>query len=492
LDQTAGWYGCLSPVLLLIELLGAASAFGQTSVSIVSTIELQGSAESRVARVLEALADGRKTDGWSYQFARCDELGGQLGAGPVAILTTPDCLESVRGIELSTISANVGFRLYMWTRGTELKSGVKIGILASENRYRSPIKNALSMLWDVHVDVIAQSAGNAHLLQGLKDHDFDIIGVIDDGSGTGPRTFSDVKKDSDGVKPLALKDPVGSSKESVAEGAMIPLGIPSRLVDPPLRNAEVRPDETVLAFAVARAEAAPDPDDRLNSALAWIPGSTPVYAAELEPEAEHDPNPLPAVSPILVTRGQVPREIFETVRRALLAAPVDALMDPCLPRQTDLYRSLLRGAIDSTSPDRLALSALLEHAMLLDDTRQKNHLETLLSDSQRQDLVERFVKEDDGASCKPPRRLFFRGRKVAYYRYGVKRLRDALTASTIDTAGPAFTEAEACLRKAFKERHGDEPSCRESVMGMGMFTTYYAPYLPLAVIGTEGRDGPRR
>lgn len=493
--------------LPVVVLLSATGASGQTRLSVVSTIEPRESAASRVARVLKDLVTKQKDEGWSYDDRPCSELTGVLAAaGPAAILTTPDCLEDSVSIRSAAVSANVGEPAYFFTLVSEslgvrtigniFQADATIGVLQTvSDHYR--IQQAVRDLWRTDVQIEAVS-DYPQLVDGLRSHRFAGVCVIEDGTGTSiDRLYQAANNPDDVVSilPVSLPRPVGLSATGI--NALL---VQPQFVDSPWRDRSqaATGGDTAIVFSTADAPAGPQPDDKPSSFVARI--MTKLLG---EPARAAERPPLPVVSPILVTKGEVAPEVVDAVRHAMLAAPLDALINPCRDRDNHerLYRSFLRGAIGSATRDPLLTAVMWEHAALLQSrspseasfARQRRHLEESLGESQRVQLVEAFLAAHKGGECHVPRRGIFRNGKLAYYQYSIERLREVLAASpstpasATNPASALLNEAAACLREAFGQ--SALPTCGEPLSGM--WTAYYAPYLPMAVIETERRHARR-
>lgn len=486
-----------SLALLVAALMGGLA--GAQTPALVSTIQPPESAASRVDRALRKLAADEQ---WRFEPLPCSVLAGALaGPGPMAALTTADCLDGVTGADGVSVSANVGAPAYFFALGSApadvFKSGNTIGILNSVDQFRFRLRDAIRSLLSFEMSVDSGSSGYAELVAGLRGGRFQAVCVIDDGTGTALEYLNAAASDARSPIPIRLVSPSSITASSVMKvrladrDAVRAIGVSPRFVATPWQPARADSVAAVLAFPVepVRADKSPDTSSSLVARL-WNWG-----VVEAAGRTTRDLRPLPAVAPILVTKGAVPLEVGETVKRALLAAPVDALINPCRPDHQEMYRSFLRAALGDASAEPFRVAAIWEHAALLESrkdgdqayARQKTHMESkALSESERSRLVRAFDDRHEAGACHPPRRSVFRNNKLAYYQHGIRRLRDSLAEPIVDPRSQAFQEASACLRLALDERDGRAPTCGEKLNGM--WTTYYAPYIALAVIETEDLD----
>lgn len=497
-----------SAALLLGGLFVSGTVSAQT---LVNTLELaRPSAATRIEEALDALAKAR---GWTYDNVDCEQLRRNWEtAENIAILTTTDCL-GFPVTDGSAVSANIAFPVYFFAReaGKVLSASDRYGLLSAfDANYRFPLEYALRTILNADQEkelfVNTSNADYTDLLGDLKGGQVSVICVIDDGTGVQPAAL----RQAAAKYPLKLHEvnpplTAASSPKSSRDAGIQPLALPVGYVDG-LRSTvtqQATGAQTVLAFTVPKAEAGEAPDDAPSSIFgrlgAWFRSSTTAIAAEGK---QRTSRALPAAAPILLRKGKVDAALVETVRRALLAAPLDAWINPCHADKLQIYRSFLRAAIPPTKGPELDVvaAALWEQATLLEtrgggvsSTGDAEYFkQSLLSGSDPRALVRLFTDKRDQATCPVPRKTAFGSAtdRQKFYKHARRRLRDALAAKVANSkeAQEAREEAGACLREAFR-RDGETPECGEPLHGM--WTNVYAPYLLMAILETEKRDVPR-
>jgi hypothetical protein len=219
-----------------------------------------------------------------------------------------------------------------------------------------------------------------------------------------------------------------------------------------------------------------------------------VAAPSAQPKARPSFFPARVSVPVLVSTDPLPPDLREAFARAQLAAPLDALVNPCRNDHETAYRAFLRAAVTPASGPERSL-ALWEHGQLLKErsrgagpfTESAKSLEDALGATRGTWLIGQMAASS-GGQCRAPARSLFRNNKLAYYEHAVELLREALYGQAVTAQSDTVKEAAACLRAAFRERDGARPSCGESLNGM--WTTYYAPFLPAALIQSETKRVP--
>jgi hypothetical protein len=200
-------------------------------------------------------------------------------------------------------------------------------------------------------------------------------------------------------------------------------------------------------------------------------------------------------APILVSRGIAPDEaaVPVAIHDLLLAAPLFGGLDPCKPDHTQMYRSLLRGAMaEARRPYHLEdKAAFWEHRELLYGHLFKGkevpQATPLFSDRRDRGLmIDKFLTTDskkDADVCRGGNRFKFVApdeSEGGYYKAAIETLRKALEADPMDS-GKA-SQAAACLREALRKAKESQNGPRCDVKGQGLFLVEYAPFLPLAIL----------
>ncbi len=458
----------------------------------ISTIGPPLSSATRVSTSFETAA---RRAGWSFESQTgCTGLRNLLRPGAkIALLTTADCVPELAGAPFDHVTANIGSPALCFTAtrrpGEVFVANARILILKGDrSRYKLPLELALKELGIQNPIVDASSSDYEDLTIRFKKPEFNAACVFEDGSGTAGARL--LRADGVPVVPPQLGPP-----GRVVGGAVV---VRQQFVAG-LWSAGLPGIDSLLTFPLGATIAAPRPS---VSDLAI----TVRVAAAAEPL--HSQRPLPGVTPVLYTMGDVPTEILIATRTAILGAAVDGSINPCMSLQQDVYRSFLLGAMSDTLKIPVQI-ALWEHGTLLDsrnDADQRYHAEKENADyalatrlakgaSLREALDQATSALEniaDETQCRAPKRYwFFQPGRVAYYQYGVRRLRDALAATPVNPGSEAFKDASNCLKAAFvhRDRLGREPTCGDRLSGM--WTTYYAPYMAWAVIEAERMNAPR-
>ncbi len=355
------------------------------------------------------------------------------------------------------------------------------------------LRQALESLGIVNPRINASSSDYDALITLFGKPEINAACVFDDGSSTAALIMQRA-----GGRPVAPPQ-LGSSGRAVRGAVVVrqqfvagPWGAPLPGIDP------------VLTFPVSTSVAAPGPPTGVIASITEAI-STPVAAAA---EPIHNQRPLPGVTPILFTKGDVPAPILVATRTAILEAAIDASINPCMSAQQDVYRSFLLAAMTDALKTPVEV-ALWEHGTLLASRKdadphykeEKANAESALVrslatgatlDETLAQATASLEKDYDDTQCRAPKRYwFFQPGRFAYYQYGVRRLRDALAARPVDTASTAFKDAANCLKAAFvhHDRLGRTPTCGDRLSGM--WTTYHAPYMAWAVIEAERMNARR-
>ena len=498
-------------ILFLLSLITPAAADAQTRLRAVSTLGQSKTAASRIETALESVT------ALSREGCRTSTLRQLLSAPePLAILTTSDCLAFLEERSAVPFGPGLGAPVYFFTLDDEqhqavFKKGapIRIGILSSNEGLKAFLNQALLGLQYPN-DVVTESAGYSALLSTLRANRFDAIGVFDDGTGTALNELDRTVKRSFGnirIRPVSPIDAPGFAIVAAPAGIQwTALIVPPQQVEALWLPDDLRADEVAGLLRlpastgiakqgeVAGARGPVEPPRGWERLAKWWRELGSVHAGETPARP-----PLESVLPILVTKGVTrPRldELLAAFKRALLAAPIDALINPCDLKEQTNYRAFLRSAIGDVNSEFARLSALWEHASMLAERREPDADEYLkqrarleeqgVTQAKRQELVRALHEAHPVTACRVTKRSGFSG-NVAYYQRGVQRLRDAINEPSIDRGSAPFEEAASCLQLAFKEQQ--TPTCGAKVSGM--WSTYYAPYLALAVLEAEDIHGGR-
>jgi hypothetical protein len=473
--------------ILSVSCLLALTARAEAQRPLVSTITELDSTATFVGEALKRFAD-RDRQQWTF-IPEPDCSAAAARARDGVLLTTEPCLRRLQGTD-ANFSASVGLPLLLFRLKSEsakpLPSELRVGVIAAADWVRPAIENALSVFLGRTVLVQARVSSESDLFGALRSGTYHAVVVLEDGSGSSVSALIDAAtNDSSGeirIEPVNFE--VRPDKPQVAASA---LSVPTNSVLP--RNlataASTLPQRTlILAFADL------EPDRRRpegpSSVFAFF---FPAPSAQTRQRPSFAPKRVSV--PVLVSSTALPADLHEAFGYAKLAAPVDGLLNPCRFDSEPAYRAFLRAAVAAAAPAPERALAIWEHGELLKGrglstghySLSAARLTESLGETKLDWLESRMSERASGAVCPAPKRSLFRNNKLAYYEYGVELLREALYTNAVTKDPLVVKEAAACLWRAFRERDGRKPSCGESLNGM--WTTYYAPFLPAAVIESE-------
>lgn len=435
---------------------------------------------------------------WSFTDILCSDIGAELQRPPVAILTSSRCWRDIQLAKGVGISSSVGIPMYLFgLKGKgELKAGDRVGILISQDEIAPSLEAALSLRVGRNVKVFAKDNTEEQLVKGLGP-EYDAIAIVEDGTGSSVQLMLDQGQQRN---TLGFLEPITAGPIDKF-GAIVPIDerIPTPAIAVPTNAVSSRylaPRTLLPAVVVAVVLSDTGPDQarpaRRSSAFTWLIPSGLLHA---QPAGKKSKAPQPARLPILLTSGVIPTAFSEAFTRAQLYAPIETLVNPCRYDHEMMYRSFLRSANTSVSKQRS--KALWEHATLLHERSpaigQYSRAAEIVKEEadlyDKRSIVSMLAKVSAGAECKAEGQTYFAtgSNSVAFYERGIDRLRVALENGSWDPVKkefrPEFKEAASCLERALDDVVGEIPTCGAPLNSL--WTTYYAPYLAIAVIDAE-------